>query len=229
VFADEWGLRVFAGPTGDALFQHRLGSCTGYENPVVADLDGDGRAELIAVANTSCGIMGNIQHGVFVFGSDAWVGARGIWNQHTYHVRNVADDGSIPSPEPAGPSTFRCNAISPCPYALPDLTASFLRVTNLGVDAELVVRIGNGGASTAPANVEVRFYDGDPQNGGTLLATGATTVYLAPGDFEDVAVVVPAAPTTGTIWIVADDQGGLASGRFESDEANNIFDSGVQL
>ncbi len=31
---------------------------------------------------------------------DRWVPARRIWNQHTYHVTNVREDGTIPPQEP---------------------------------------------------------------------------------------------------------------------------------
>jgi hypothetical protein len=228
VFADEWGVRVFDGATGATKFEQRLGSCTGYENPVVADIDADGRAELVAVANTSCGIAGNVNHGVFVFGNDAWIGSRAIWNQHTYHVTNVNDDATIPAhADPA--ASFRRNVASACPYLLPDLTASFLRVTSVGAAYDLTVRIGNGGANPTPDGVPVTFYDGDPSAGGVPLGTASTSVYLAPGEFEDVTLTVPATPTTGTIWIAADDASDMIGTIFESDEGNNLFDSGVGL
>ena len=31
---------------------------------------------------------------------DRWIPARRIWNQHTYHVTNVREDGTIPQVEP---------------------------------------------------------------------------------------------------------------------------------
>ena len=31
---------------------------------------------------------------------DRWIQARRIWNQHTYHVTNVREDGTIPQHEP---------------------------------------------------------------------------------------------------------------------------------
>jgi hypothetical protein len=44
---------------------------------------------------------------------DRWIQARRIWNQHTYHVTNVREDGTIPRHEPASwerLDTFRTNA-----------------------------------------------------------------------------------------------------------------------
>ena len=44
---------------------------------------------------------------------DRWIQARRIWNQHTYHVTNVNEDGTIPDVEPASwqlLNTYRTNA-----------------------------------------------------------------------------------------------------------------------
>ena len=44
---------------------------------------------------------------------DRWIPARRIWNQFTYHVTNVREDGTIPSPEPKhwlAQNTFRTQA-----------------------------------------------------------------------------------------------------------------------
>ena len=43
---------------------------------------------------------------------DRWIQARRIWNQHTYHVTNVREDGTIPRVEPKSWelfNTFRTN------------------------------------------------------------------------------------------------------------------------
>jgi hypothetical protein len=44
---------------------------------------------------------------------DRWVQGRRIWNQHTYHVTNVREDGTIPQVEPKSwldLNTFRTQA-----------------------------------------------------------------------------------------------------------------------
>jgi hypothetical protein len=224
-YADESGLQVFGGSDGALRFQVRLGSCTGYEYPVIADVDVDGRADIVAVANTSCS-LGNASSGVYVFTDDAWVGARAIWNQHAYHVTNVNDDATIPAHEPAGAPGFRQNSLAACPYSIPDLTASYVRFAAGAITA----RIGNAGARTVPSSIPVAFYDGDPRTTGTLLGTALSAQYLAPGQYEDVTLTV--ATTLGsnaTIWVVADDPGGRVGTSYEVNEANNTFDSGVVL
>lgn len=56
VYGDECFLRVFGGRQGDVVWSHPRSSATWYEAPIVADADGDGRAELI---NGYSGYVGN--------------------------------------------------------------------------------------------------------------------------------------------------------------------------
>lgn len=55
IYGDECFVRVYDGPTGDVLFSQSRSSCTWYENPVVADLDGDYNAEIVIGDNYNCG------------------------------------------------------------------------------------------------------------------------------------------------------------------------------
>ncbi|MBX7191276.1 MAG: VCBS repeat-containing protein [Sandaracinaceae bacterium] len=55
VYGDECFIRVYAGATGDVLFSQSRSSCTWYENPVIADLDGDFNAEIVIGDNYNCG------------------------------------------------------------------------------------------------------------------------------------------------------------------------------
>jgi hypothetical protein len=54
VYADECFVRVYDGRSGDVLFSQSHSSCTWYENPVVADVDGDFNAEIVIGANWNC-------------------------------------------------------------------------------------------------------------------------------------------------------------------------------
>ena len=58
VYADECFTRVYSGGEGTVLFSRYRSSCTWNENPVVADVDGDFRAELVVGSNTACGEIG---------------------------------------------------------------------------------------------------------------------------------------------------------------------------
>ena len=58
VYADECFTRVYSGTDGTVLFSRYRSSCTWNENPIVADVDGDFRAELVVPSNTACGEVG---------------------------------------------------------------------------------------------------------------------------------------------------------------------------
>src|SRR5262249_36158933 len=55
VYGDECFVRVYDGATGTVLFSQSRSSCTWYENPVVADVDGDYNAEIVIGDNYNCG------------------------------------------------------------------------------------------------------------------------------------------------------------------------------
>jgi len=207
IYGDETTLWVFSGKDGSVLFQTPKSSGTAYELPVIADLDGDGHADLIAVANTN----GNFgpQKGLFVYTSDNWVGTRRIWNQHTYHITNVNDDGTIPRYEQLnwlspGLNNFRMSTFTQASQAtaLPDLTPSYIRKNDstFPSSVQLTARIGNGGAAvpsfTCPATAP---------SGLALTAAG-----LARGFCLSVfADRFPNASAVGPIGIVFPNSGGV--------------------
>ncbi len=108
-YADEEKLFVF-GSAGELLLHTNRDSSTLIEYPVIADVDNDGSAEMLVVASKN-----DEAHPTLVVmrdTEDRWVATRRIWNQHTYHVTNVREDGSIPQFEPRsweGLNTFRAN------------------------------------------------------------------------------------------------------------------------
>ena len=53
VYADECFVRVYSGPTGEVIFSGWRPSGTWLENPIVADVDGDFRAEMVVPTNAS--------------------------------------------------------------------------------------------------------------------------------------------------------------------------------
>ncbi|HMN13166.1 MAG TPA: CARDB domain-containing protein [Bellilinea sp.] len=105
--------------------------------------------------------------------------------------------------------------------ALPDLTASYMREVECEDRTELTVRIGNGGQVTVPAGAEVAFYDGDPNDGGTLIETVLTTLDLTPGAYEDVPLSLPLGTTALPVWVWVDPADIYA----EPDEVNNLYET----
>ncbi|MCY1058511.1 FG-GAP-like repeat-containing protein [Nannocystis sp. SCPEA4] len=113
IYADEHTVWVFD-DLGSPLMQTPHLSGTIIEYPVVADIDNDGSSEILVVSNTA------LNGGVLPFTvqavrdiQDRWVQGRRIWNQHTYHVTNVREDGTIPQfevPHWEKLNTFRTQA-----------------------------------------------------------------------------------------------------------------------
>jgi len=128
-YGDECYFRVYDGATGGVYLALPSVSRTIVENPVVADVDNDGNAEIVFIQNNwveqcnegdanSNGHWGagetlddwptgtrdkdSLPNGITVLGdpTDTWVAARRIWNQHAYHVTNVLESGAIPEHEP---------------------------------------------------------------------------------------------------------------------------------
>jgi hypothetical protein len=55
-YSDACFTRLYDGATGEVLYSHARTSCTWFENPVIADVDGDFNAELITTSAQACGV-----------------------------------------------------------------------------------------------------------------------------------------------------------------------------
>ena len=95
-----WSTTVYQGPAAAHTALHTT-------QPLVADVDGDGHAELVAVQGSiqneqNCNSDGDcVDHGVYIYQGlgDDWMPARRIFNQQAYHNTNVLDDGTVPAHE----------------------------------------------------------------------------------------------------------------------------------
>ncbi|BDG10126.1 FG-GAP repeat domain-containing protein [Anaeromyxobacter paludicola] len=225
VYGDECYTRVYDGTTGSIEFESPNPSCTVYENPVIADVDRDGRAEIVVATNSVCNItcpwgahQGSGRHGVTVFKDlrDHWVSTRAVWNQHSYHVTNVNEDGSLPWPEQdnwttPGLDDYRMNVIGNPDYSAPDLAADPLADVSLDRSAcpaslTVAVRVWNRGAVLVTAGVPIAVYQGAA--GGALLATARTAGAIKPGAFESVSIPLAGpASAPATVTVVLNDDG----------------------
>jgi len=130
LYSDEDNLRIWDGRNGNLLWSKVNPSGTVYEMPVVADVDSDGHAEFVVARNT----YHSVGDGIRVFGNSTWASARGIWNQHTYHITNIYDNALVPSPEV---NNWQCynnyrvqspNSSSICCYKVTFPKISFLKI-----------------------------------------------------------------------------------------------------
>jgi hypothetical protein len=188
---------------------------TAHEYPVIADVDGDGKAEIIVGAN-DFGRSGNVQRGLRVFGDvrDNWVSTRRVWNQHSYHVSNISVSGTAPFPELPGWfhfNTYRTNFQGT--YHTPALAVANLvpdqvhATLQCPAAIEVGVWVENRGALVAAPGLPISLYSGSAMSG-TLLATAVTTVALNRGEAEFIRFNWTSPPSTPTdIYVVVDDDG----------------------
>lgn len=94
VYRDETHLRIIDGVTGSVLDSTELGSLTGKENPIVADIDNDGEAEILIAGNTSIEEESRLY--CFESANSPWAPARSVWNQYGYNPTQVNNDLTIP-------------------------------------------------------------------------------------------------------------------------------------
>jgi hypothetical protein len=100
IYQDETNVYVFD-DAGQTLMDIPYKSGTIIQYPTVADIDNDGSAEILVISNPGF-VGGATEFTVRAVRDveDRWVQGRRIWNQHTYHVTNVREDGTIPQHEP---------------------------------------------------------------------------------------------------------------------------------
>jgi hypothetical protein len=97
IYADETLIHVFDGESGLTVMTAPRTSGTLIEYPVVADVDNDASAEIVYVSNTFQGQAPGATLTVLRDAEERWIPARRIWNQYSYHVTNVREDGIIPA------------------------------------------------------------------------------------------------------------------------------------
>ena len=100
VYNDELFLRVFDGASGTVLYEAPNTSYTAHEYPVVADVDGNGTANIVAVSNDCANPSGNVGVNVFSEPDDHWVRTRPVWSQHGFDALGINDDGTVTMVDP---------------------------------------------------------------------------------------------------------------------------------
>ena len=73
-----------------------FGECTVMQYPVIADVDADGSAEIVAVGLFGSGHTYQAYLNVFSSSGIPWAPARPVWNQYMYNVTNVNKDLTVP-------------------------------------------------------------------------------------------------------------------------------------
>ncbi len=187
VYADELQLHVYDSATGVDRFTTCNTSGTLIEYPLVADVDNDGQADLVVVANAyafSCPGGAGVS-GVRVFSSmsNDWVVTRRIWNQHAYSVTNIEEDGLVPKVAKAnwrepGLNNFRQQKQPGQEFAAPDAVVD----VEPACDGQggLLIRVRNVGEAPLGSGVVVEVVKGTA----TVLGSVKTDRVLGPAQSE---------------------------------------------
>jgi len=170
IYRSEEKLQVLDGAAGTVIWEDVCRSFTHVENPIVLDVDGDGKTEILI----ECGTNGSSFDGT-VFAYEV-VGApniksRPVWNQHGYFNTNINDDLSVPryqqNQQIVGDkrklNTFMnqySNPIFPSPDAVLTLVDQPLCDQDSMI---LIVEICNAGDNLFPKNTPISAYIGNPQ------------------------------------------------------------------
>lgn len=185
VYADECFLRVYDGTTGAVIYSAARSSGTTYENPVIADVDGDYHTEIVTAVNDYSGSLNcpatdplnpaatyQPNHGILVLRDELerWAASRPVWNQHAYAVTHVGDHGEIPATSSVAINwkdpelnNFRQNVQGDLEaLGQPDLTAGgdVGAVKCDGTLATIEAKVCNRGTLPMVSGTEVTFYNG---------------------------------------------------------------------
>ena len=243
VYSDELQLRIYQGVDGQELFAACNTSGTLQEYPLVVDVDNDGHAEIVVANNNyafkTCPDSSASHTGIKVFADtqNNWVRTRRIWNQHTYHVTNIDEDGRVPvkeKPNWKNPvlNNFRQNVQPGGLFDAPDLTGLGNQNPTCTTRIKAQVEVKNEGAAKVVAGVKVTLYLVDPA-GDVALSTVSTTTTIYPQQSEtvlfDVAVPTGYQNKTIELYVVVDDDGTGKGAINECKEQNNRVDVGSVL
>lgn len=258
LYADECYFRIYDSETGRVRFEIENTSATIFEYPLVVDVDGDGRSEIVLSSNNSYNnneataacpwvqaktwssgeTRGTYGIRVFEDAHNEWVRTRKIWNQHSYHITNVKENGTIPTIETKNWSTFnnyRLNTQGKGIFNLPNFVIEQIQVERVDcpeLNFIFTIRVANLGTVSVPAGVPVALYQGyfaegqDP-NTEQLLGVAHTTEALWPGKREDISFTFTPENPDDIRWyhvfVTANDTGNGSSAYPECEEQDNTM------
>ena len=226
IYNDECFLHVYDGATGvDVLEMPRPNSSrTGFEYPIVVDVDRDGNSEIVVTANrdqavtrdrcpaaysTTFGVpvaeldpeyaIGT--RGVYVFGDpmDRWVRTRPIWNQFTYHVTHIGDLGSSPAIEldnwsVPGLNNYRQNVQGAGVFNAPNLVVELAAVSACGRGEVRLSAVVRNIGARGAAPGVTVTFVQTVPGPEMVLGSATTTSALLPGGSERLTFVAAAVP-----------------------------------
>ena len=183
VYSDEGTFYIFDGSNGDVLYAYEGHlSATAFEYPSIADVDGDGSAEILFTSNFN--IFKGTRRSLTVLGhdGDGWARSGSTWPNHDFAVTNVNEDATLPSGVPTywlDQNVYRARPMMDTWTRSVDLKANISEVCFEGCldksTVQVAIDFANYGMEDSISGVPVSLYgvDGEAL---TLIETVYTTV-----------------------------------------------------
>ena len=215
VYSEEENLFIYRGSDGAELFRTQSRAGTRTEYPIVADVNGDGQAEIVVTAQATNGPSGSGTGWISVYSSanQPWVPARRVWNQHGYNVVNINDDLTVPQfqQNPLNPAfggrynNFLVQTsvggdsitnVFPAPDAIIDVAMAngqpVIDFSDCPDNITATLVIDNQGDAPLPASTPIAFYVNNPrQTAATLIQSTTLGTQVEAGDRTTVDVTIP--------------------------------------
>lgn len=227
VYSEEGNLFILRGSDGFELARVPSEAGTRTEYPLVADVNGDGAAEIIVTAQNGNGpgFSGNGWVSVYRAKTAPWVSARPVWNQHGFNPTYINDNLTVPifQQDPLHPSfngvynnflvqsTLLTETSVPA-FEATDASLRFDSVSNAGCPdfADVCFMVYNTGDAILPSITTVAFYDADPSASAANLIT--TAPLGADIVIDDSSLQCFSIPITGRtlpldVWVMVNDTG----------------------
>jgi hypothetical protein len=217
VYRSEEKLQILDGATGNVNWEDACLSFTHIENPLILDVDNDGKTEILI----ECGTNGSKVTGTVIAYEAVGtpnIKTRKVWNQHGYFNTNINDDLSVPQYQQMQHivgdklqlNTFMNQYFNPT-FPSPDAAITLLGSPSCDQDSILLtVEICNGGDNIFPVNAPISLYTGNPQ---TSAATWGGIVAFTPeielGVCDTLSFRIPRIANDSVFLVLNDDHSTL--------------------
>jgi hypothetical protein len=222
------------GTSSSVLFRTTAYSYTGYEAPVIADVNMDASADIVV---TNVRSRGEIRGWVSVFeyknGFPKWAPAPPVWNQAYYNPLHVREDLTIPACPQSPLTAHSLNGETVTPYngawvqqpvvregnytpviRLPDAVLIRMAVSS-GNPTQVTLTVHNRGTASIHGSTPVTFRDGGSTGTGLLLesssliATQEIGVDIFPNETVTKTYTLPGNYSNHLVWARIMDDGAV--------------------
>ncbi len=227
LYSDHSSLKILDGATGVRRFEtFEHTSSTALEYPTVADIDGDGSAEILTVNNWGAhpGVV------AYTHGGAGWPAAGPTWGVYDYAMTNVADDGTVPRRRENSwekYNLYRARTAVDGAERVPDLRVSITDVCLMDCTygpGIVAVQVWNEGAADVPAGVLLTLYE-ERSTGTAVVATVSLPEVWAGRSLDGIEIPLSAGQFSQTGFTARVDDDGAGVGTIDEWDEDDNTDS----